>query len=74
MLSIFVPKPSLMFSYTRSRPHHVWVSLYLQTLPALARLQVLRRGNARLLVENKAMLRTLARLSQTASLPETEDL
>ncbi|KAG1941939.1 protein phosphatase 1 regulatory subunit 12B [Pimephales promelas] len=45
-----------------------------KTLPALARLQALRRGNAHLLVENKAMLRTLARLSQTASLPETEDL
>ncbi|XP_056304959.1 protein phosphatase 1 regulatory subunit 12B-like isoform X1 [Danio aesculapii] len=46
----------------------------LKTPPALARLQALRRGNARLLVENKAMLRTLAHLSQTASLPESEDL
>ncbi|XP_048033581.1 protein phosphatase 1 regulatory subunit 12B-like isoform X3 [Megalobrama amblycephala] len=46
----------------------------LKTLPALARLQALRRGNAHLLVENKAMLRTLAHLTQTASLPETEDL
>ncbi|XP_051946931.1 protein phosphatase 1 regulatory subunit 12B-like isoform X2 [Xyrauchen texanus] len=46
----------------------------LKTLPALARLQALRSGNERLLVENKAMLRTLAHLSQMASLPESEDL
>ncbi|XP_016322191.1 protein phosphatase 1 regulatory subunit 12A isoform X1 [Sinocyclocheilus anshuiensis] len=46
----------------------------LKTFPALARLQALRRGNARLLQENQAMLRSLACLTQTASLPETDDL
>ncbi|XP_073679330.1 protein phosphatase 1 regulatory subunit 12B isoform X2 [Garra rufa] len=46
----------------------------LKTFPALARLQALRRGNARLLLENKAMLRSLAHLTQTASLPESDDL
>ncbi|XP_057175209.1 protein phosphatase 1 regulatory subunit 12B isoform X1 [Triplophysa rosa] len=46
----------------------------LKTLPALAWLQALRRRNERLLMENKAMLRTLARFSQTSSLPESEDL
>ncbi|XP_026099288.1 protein phosphatase 1 regulatory subunit 12B isoform X2 [Carassius auratus] len=45
-----------------------------KTFPALARLQALRRGNASLLQENKAMLHSLARLTQTASLPETDDL
>ncbi|TRZ04105.1 hypothetical protein DNTS_001661, partial [Danionella cerebrum] len=46
----------------------------LKSLPPLARIQALRRGNARLLVENKAMLRTLAQLSPKATLPESEDL
>ncbi|XP_026055103.1 protein phosphatase 1 regulatory subunit 12B-like isoform X4 [Carassius auratus] len=46
----------------------------LKTFPALARLQALRRGNARLLQENKAMLRSLAHFTQTASLPESDDL
>ena len=45
-----------------------------QAFPALAQLQTLRRGNERLLAENRAMLRVLARLSELASLPETEDL
>ncbi|XP_019907650.1 protein phosphatase 1 regulatory subunit 12B isoform X2 [Esox lucius] len=46
----------------------------LKACPALAQLQALRSGNQRLLAENRAMLRVLSRLSQAASLPETEDL
>ncbi|XP_068996690.1 protein phosphatase 1 regulatory subunit 12A [Embiotoca jacksoni] len=45
-----------------------------KAFPALAQVQALRRVNECLLAENKAMLRVLARLSETASMPETEDL
>ncbi|XP_078806484.1 protein phosphatase 1 regulatory subunit 12B isoform X2 [Oryzias latipes] len=46
----------------------------IKAFPALAQVQSLRRMNERLLAENRAMLRVLARLSETASMPETEDL
>ncbi|XP_013765960.1 protein phosphatase 1 regulatory subunit 12B isoform X1 [Pundamilia nyererei] len=46
----------------------------LKAFPALAQVQTLRRVNECLLAENRAMLRVLARLSETASMPETEDL
>ncbi|XP_030590031.1 protein phosphatase 1 regulatory subunit 12B-like [Archocentrus centrarchus] len=46
----------------------------LKAFPALAQVQALRRVNECLLAENRAMLRVLARLSETASMPETEDL
>ncbi|KAL6119262.1 uncharacterized protein ACO6RY_03873 [Pungitius sinensis] len=46
----------------------------LKAFPALAQVQTLRRVNEGLLAENRAMLRALARLSETASMPETEDL
>nr|XP_040049752.1 protein phosphatase 1 regulatory subunit 12B-like isoform X6 [Gasterosteus aculeatus aculeatus] len=46
----------------------------LKAFPALAQVQTLRRVNECLLAENRAMLRALARLSETASMPETEDL
>ncbi|XP_061114111.1 protein phosphatase 1 regulatory subunit 12B isoform X8 [Conger conger] len=46
----------------------------LKALPQLAQLQALRWRNERLQAENRAMLRVLARLSDMASLPETEDL
>nr|XP_046252537.1 protein phosphatase 1 regulatory subunit 12A-like isoform X3 [Scatophagus argus] len=46
----------------------------LKAFPALAQVQSLRRVNECLLAENRAMLRVLARLSETASMPETEDL
>ncbi|KAM9752868.1 protein phosphatase 1 regulatory subunit 12B-like isoform 3-T3 [Menidia menidia] len=46
----------------------------LKAFPALAQAQALRRVNKCLLAENRAMLRVLARLSETASMPETEDL
>ncbi|XP_061591442.1 protein phosphatase 1 regulatory subunit 12A-like isoform X1 [Cololabis saira] len=46
----------------------------LKAFPALAQVQSLRRMNERLLAENRAMLRVLARLSETVSMPETEDL
>ncbi|XP_055366177.1 protein phosphatase 1 regulatory subunit 12B [Betta splendens] len=46
----------------------------LKAVPALAQVQALRRVNECLLAENRAMLRALARLSETASMPETEDL
>lgn len=46
----------------------------MQVFPALAQVQALRRVNECLLAENRAMLRILARLSETASMPETEDL
>ncbi|XP_037629024.1 protein phosphatase 1 regulatory subunit 12A-like isoform X7 [Sebastes umbrosus] len=46
----------------------------IKAFPALAQVQTLRRVNERLLAENRAMLRVLARLSETASMPETEDL
>ncbi|XP_036389708.1 protein phosphatase 1 regulatory subunit 12B isoform X1 [Megalops cyprinoides] len=46
----------------------------LKALPQLAQLQSLRWRNERLLAENRAMLRVLARLSEVASMPETEDL
>ncbi|KAM8863511.1 protein phosphatase 1 regulatory subunit 12B-like isoform 2-T2 [Spinachia spinachia] len=46
----------------------------LKAFPALAQVQTLRRVNECLLAENRAMVRALARLSETASMPETEDL
>ncbi|XP_023131381.1 protein phosphatase 1 regulatory subunit 12A isoform X1 [Amphiprion ocellaris] len=46
----------------------------IKAFPALAQVQALRRVNECLLAENRAMLRVLARLSETASMPETEDL
>ncbi|TNN73499.1 Protein phosphatase 1 regulatory subunit 12A [Liparis tanakae] len=46
----------------------------LKAVPALAQVRTLRRVNECLLAENRAMLRVLARLSETASMPETEDL
>ncbi|XP_028437849.1 protein phosphatase 1 regulatory subunit 12B isoform X1 [Perca flavescens] len=46
----------------------------LKAFPALAQVQTLRRVNECLLAENRAMLRVLTRLSETASMPETEDL
>ncbi|XP_028307919.1 protein phosphatase 1 regulatory subunit 12A-like [Gouania willdenowi] len=46
----------------------------IKAFPALAQVQTLRRVNERLLAENRAMLRALARASETASMPETEDL
>ncbi|KAG7221582.1 hypothetical protein INR49_017113 [Caranx melampygus] len=46
----------------------------IKAFPALAQVQTLRRVNECLLAENRAMLRALARLSETASMPETEDL
>ncbi|XP_037539783.1 protein phosphatase 1 regulatory subunit 12B [Nematolebias whitei] len=46
----------------------------IKVFPALAQVQALRRVNECLLAENRAMLRVLARLSETASMPETEDL
>ena len=50
------------------------LSSSVQAFPALAQVQSLRRVNECLLAENRAMLRVLARLSETASMPETEDL
>lgn len=52
----------------------VSLSPCVQVFPALAQVQALRRVNECLLAENRAMLRVLARLSETASMPETEDL
>lgn len=52
----------------------VSISSSMQAFPALAQVQTLRRVNECLLAENRAMLRVLARLSETASMPETEDL
>ncbi|XP_077368700.1 protein phosphatase 1 regulatory subunit 12B isoform X2 [Festucalex cinctus] len=46
----------------------------MKAFPALAQAQALRSVNERLLAENRALLRALARLSETASIPETEDL
>ncbi|KAM4570578.1 protein phosphatase 1 regulatory subunit 12B isoform 1-T1 [Fundulus diaphanus] len=46
----------------------------IKAFPALAQVQALRRVNECLLAENRAMLRVLTRLSETASMPETEDL
>ncbi|XP_033942994.1 protein phosphatase 1 regulatory subunit 12B isoform X1 [Pseudochaenichthys georgianus] len=46
----------------------------IKAFPPLAQAQTLRRVNECLLAENKAMLRVLARLSETAAMPETEDL
>ncbi|KAK7915777.1 hypothetical protein WMY93_011538 [Mugilogobius chulae] len=46
----------------------------IKAFPALTQVQTLRRFNQCLVAENKAMLRALARLSETASMPETEDL
>ncbi|XP_061652185.1 protein phosphatase 1 regulatory subunit 12B-like isoform X2 [Phyllopteryx taeniolatus] len=46
----------------------------MKAFPALAQAQALRSVNERLLAENRAFLRALARLSETASIPETEDL
>ncbi|KAJ4934238.1 hypothetical protein JOQ06_007040 [Pogonophryne albipinna] len=46
----------------------------IKAFPPLAQAQTLRRVNECLLAENKAMLRVLARLCETASMPETEDL
>lgn len=56
------------------RPLSAALSSSVQALPALAQVQSLRRVNERLLAENRAMLRVLARLSDSASMPETEDL
>lgn len=56
------------------RPLSVSLSSSVQAFPALAQVQSLRRVNECLLAENRAMLRVLARLSETASMPETEDL
>lgn len=50
------------------------LSSCMQAFPALAQVQALRRVNECLLAENRAMLRVLTRLSETASMPETEDL
>lgn len=55
-------------------PLSVSLSSCMQAFPALAQVQALRRVNECLLAENRAMLRVLARLSETASMPETEDL
>ena len=55
-------------------PLSVSLSSSVQTFPALAQVHTLRRVNECLLAENRAMLRVLARLSETASMPETEDL
>lgn len=55
-------------------PLSVSLSSSVQAFPALAQVQSLRRVNECLLAENRAMLRVLARLSETASMPETEDL
>ncbi|XP_012676306.1 protein phosphatase 1 regulatory subunit 12B-like isoform X5 [Clupea harengus] len=46
----------------------------LKAVPALVQVQAVRRSNERLLAENRAMLRVLARLSEMAALPESEDL
>ncbi|CAL1606582.1 unnamed protein product [Knipowitschia caucasica] len=46
----------------------------IKAFPALSQVQTLRRFNQCLVAENKAMLRALARLSETAAMPETEDL
>lgn len=46
----------------------------IKAFPALTQVQTLRRLNQCLLAENRAMLRALARLSETAAMPETEDL
>lgn len=50
------------------------LSSSVQALPVLAQVQSLRGVNERLLAENRAMLRVLARLTDSASMPETEDL
>nr|XP_015197705.1 PREDICTED: protein phosphatase 1 regulatory subunit 12B-like isoform X3 [Lepisosteus oculatus] len=46
----------------------------LKSLPQLAQIQTLRWVNERLVAENRAMMRVIAKLSEVTSLPETEDL
>lgn len=67
-------KPPSLPACSVCRPLSAALSSSVQALPALAQVQSLRRVNERLLAENRAMLRVLARLSESASMPETEDL
>lgn len=67
-------QPPLLPACFVCRPLSAALSSSVQALPALAQVQSLRRVNERLLAENRAMLRVLARLPESVSMPETEDL
>jgi len=72
--SLSLHKALLSWLLSLSAPVCIFLSSCMQAFPALAQVQALRRVNECLLAENRAMLRVLARLSETASMPETEDL
>lgn len=68
------PPPPHPCTLRLSAPLSAALSSSVQALPVLAQVQSLRGVNERLLAENRAMLRVLAHLTESASMPETEDL